>query len=245
VENKTDIEENTTKGESLKIQCSECNGETIHLVLQSIDTSHVEWIDPQDVYAWSDNYQIVQCQGCKTISFRHLRRYHEYPDLDDGTETLYPERSKKRLSKKDYSKASASLRRIYQETIECFNNEIYTFCATGLRAIVEGICEEQGIKDGPIIERQKDGSSKIVRRHNLYGKISGLSEKDILTSKDSDILHEHRLLGNEAAHELSQPSPEELTLAIEIIEHILDTLYEIPEKAEELRNKKVSRQKKT
>jgi len=44
-------------------------------------------------------------------------------------------------------------------------------------------------------------------------------------------------------HELSQPSPDELALAIEIIEHIIDALYKIPEKALLLKHKKASRQK--
>lgn len=77
------------------------------------------------------------------------------------------------------------------------------------------------------------------------GKISGLSEKGILTKKNSEILHEHRYLGNEAVHELSQPSEEEVKLAIEIIEHTLESLYEISEKAEELRMRKSKRQKKS
>jgi hypothetical protein len=237
VENKTEksLEKNATEGKSLKIQCSECRGKRMHLVLQSIDTSLTEYAN-EDVYPSGDNYQIIQCQGCETISFRHLHsNYYNYPDVDE-TEILYP---KKRLSKKDFN-VQKELKRIYQETIECFNNEVYTLCAAGLRTIIEGICEEQGIKKGPVIEQQKDGSSKTVQKYNLEGKISGLSDKNILTRKEADILHELRLLGNKAAHQLSQPSPKDLTLAIEIIEHMLETLYEIPEKAKELRNRHLS-----
>jgi len=52
---------------------------------------HPETID------WSNNYQIIQCQGCDTISFRHVSWFSEAaqqiaPDeWDDGTCTwLYP-----------------------------------------------------------------------------------------------------------------------------------------------------------
>lgn len=79
------------------------------------------------------------------------------------------------------------------------------------------------------------------RRNNLQGKINGLYEKGVLTKESAESLHEHRYLGNEAVHELSQPSKEELALAINIIEHILETIYEIPEKVLELR---VARKKK-
>ena len=241
------IEANKTKGETLRIQCAECNRKTRHLVLQSMDTSGSELVDRQSDISlyWDDHYQIVQCQGCETISFRHLNWFSEYQDFDsDGsTERLYPKRSKNSLPTKDYFNAPPSLRRIYRETIESFNNEVYTLCAAGLRSIVEGICEDQEIIDGPITVTKKDGSSKTERKENLQGKISGLCEKDILTRENSEILHEHRFLGNEAVHKLSQPSPEELTLAIEIIEHTIDALYEIPEKAQELRHKKAIRQK--
>jgi hypothetical protein len=209
------IEENKTKGESLRIHCSKCNGKTKHLILQSLKTSCSELINRQFSVEWVDNYEIVQCQGCEIITFRHLNWFSEDPDC--LTERLYPKRSENSHSTKVYLNAPVSLRRIYRETIECFNNEIYTLCAAGLRSIVEGICKDQGIKDGPITVTESDGSSKTVRKKNLHGKISGLCEKGVLTKNNSDILHELRFLGNEAVHELSQPSPEELTLAIEII----------------------------
>ena len=59
-------------------------------------------------------------------------------------------------------------------------------------------------------------------------------EKGILTKRNADILHEHRFLGNEALHELTQPSKDELALAIQIIEHILEHIYELLDKAAEL-----------
>jgi hypothetical protein len=42
-------------------------------------------------------------------------------------------------------------------------------------------------------------------------------------------------MGNDAIHELSRPSEDDLHVAIEIVEHTLESLYEIPEKAEALR----------
>ena len=67
------------------------------------------------------------------------------------------------------------------------------------------------------------------------GRIAGLQEKGILTQNNAQTLHEHRCMGNAAVHELARPSVDELRLAIEIIEHILEQLYEIPEKAIELK----------
>lgn len=51
-------------------------------------------------------------------------------------------------------------------------------------------------------------------------------------------------MGNDAIHQLDRPSVEELRLAIEIVEHIFEQLYEIPEKALELKAKMARRKKK-
>ena len=110
--------------------------------------------------------------------------------------------------------------------------------------MVEGLCSAQGITNGPIEVANEDGTKRTERRENLQAKIAGLRERGILTESHADILHEHRYLGNEAVHELSSPSRDELRLAIEIMEHALDGLYELPDKAEQLRYRKARRLKK-
>ncbi|NDD14413.1 MAG: hypothetical protein EB072_17655, partial [Betaproteobacteria bacterium] len=54
-------------------------------------------------------------------------------------------------------------------------------------------------------------------------------------------LHKHRFIGNNAVHDLSRPSDNDLKIAIEIVQHMFESLYEILEKAEAL---KVARSKK-
>lgn len=244
-----------TAGQKLKVYCSQCGGETNHLVLKSADSRGTEVIGIDHGHEitidWSDDYQIIQCQGCETISFRHLswfseaQEYYGPDDYSDGTTTrLYPKRSKETRPIRDYYNVPPILRRIYRESIDCFNNDAFTLCAAGLRAIVEGLCSAQGVADGPIEVKKKDGSTKIQRNSSLQGKIAGLKEKGILTETQAGVLHEHRYLGNEAVHELSSPSKDELGLAIEIIEHTLDGLYELPDKAVELRARKAKRLKK-
>ena len=158
--------------------------------------------------------------------------------------SLYPKRSDKTRVIKDYYNLPNEIRRIYRETIECFNNDIWTLCAAGLRAIIEGICADQKITDGPVQVTKGDGSTHTVRKDTLEGKIAGLGEKEILAQDNTTILHEHRFLGNEAVHELTQPSSDELSLAIDIMEHTLDALYELPDKAAELKRMKAKRLKK-
>lgn len=114
-------------------------------------------------------------------------------------------------------------------------------CAAGLRAIIEGICNEEEIDSGPA-EKIKDGKSVFERRKDLQGKISGLFEKGFLTSKHCDLLHELRFLGNKI-QTLAPPSKEELGLALEIVEHTLDNIYELGVRIEFLRSSRARRDK--
>lgn len=240
------LSDGKAKGGKIKAFCNKCTTETNHLIHQSMDVVGEEFFgDDEFSVDWEDSYQIIQCQGCDLFSFRHLNYFSEArewngpDDYSDGTTTyLYPARTKNTLQIKDYLNLSAPLRRIYRETIDCYNGESFTLCAAGLRAILEGICHDHGVLEGVVRKVDQNGKEVTWKSTGLDGKIFGLAEKRILTEKQASMLHEHRFLGNDAVHQLSQPSITELSLAIEIIEHIFDSIYEIPEKANELRVKR-------
>lgn len=243
-----EVEFNKSQNEKIKVFCAKCKGATNHLVLLSVDINGNEDIDDSYYVSWNSKYQIIQCQGCELISFRHENSNSEdmEPISEDEWshtiyENLYPQRGKNTLTINEYFNAPTSIRRIYREVIDCYNNESFTLCGAGLRAIIDGLCAENGITDGPVEITKDDGSKKIERRKTLEGQISGMHEKGLLTKQHSDVLHEHRFMGNKAVHELEQPSVQELQLAISIIEHTLENIYELPEKANELRLRKQRR----
>ena len=57
-------------------------------------------------------------------------------------------------------------------------------------------------------------------------------------------LHSIRFIGNEAAHELEAPSPDELRLAISICEDLLNYVYELDYKAYRLATSREANEKK-
>lgn len=133
---------------------------------------------------------------------------------------------------------------IYEQLVDCFNRGSRILCAAGLRALVEGICAAQNIVDGPVQVSAKGGGTRWERKKNLEGLIEGLKEKGLVTAAHALMLHEHRYLGNAAVHELDEPTSEELRLAIEIVEHTLDQLYGLSEKANRLRRATAKRKNK-
>ena len=237
------VTENKTKGEKLKALCTKCGSETHHEVIQSHDCELTEVHEDDGwIIRWEDQYQIIRCLGCSAVTFRQLSWFEgDADEYDDGTtEQLYPKRNNSTRANIQFPNVPVTLRRIYRETIDCFNSESMTLCAAGLRAIVEGICAELGISDGPVIVVLATGT-RIDRKGNLEGKIAGLCERKVLSEANSNALHEHRFLGNKALHELGQASIDEIALALDIIEHTLEALYEIPDKASKLKGKRDAR----
>lgn len=250
------VELNKSKGEKFKVFCATCKSDTNHEAIQTVDVSGSEefrygsGVNDRDSVDWTDRYQVIKCLGCDTFSFRHrnwfseAEEYYGPDDYHDGTSVrLYPQRGKDVLAARDFYNVPKNLRGIYKEVISCFNNDSPVLCAAGLRASIEGLCAENGVNDGPVEVSKPDGTIEIRRKSNLEGKIGGLFEKGLLTKRNAELLHEHRYIGNNAVHELSRPSDADLKIAIEIVEHMFESLYEIPEKAEALKIARAKRGK--
>lgn len=194
---------------------------------------------------WNDSdmwgktkYQIVQCKGCDNIFFREEMLCSEdinvYTGEPEPIITIYPDAKEKLSLGEVECFLPDKLSKICLETIGAYNSKIYTLCAVGLRAVVEGICEEQGVTRGKVRRSQTDGTTEEVTSKNLDGKINGLVEKGCLTEYQARVLHNHRFLGNEAVHRLEVPSGNELKIAIEVIIDILGSIYALGYKESQL-----------
>ncbi|NOV23403.1 DUF4145 domain-containing protein [Cupriavidus necator] len=228
------------QGLTLQVLCIDCRRETEHKVAapsfrESGSHGEASWS-----VEWQENYQILQCGGCKAVTFRHHHWFSEDADPDDlGNETLYPARDGRPVRR--FEHVPTTLTKLYAKVVARLNNDSHILCAAGLRALVEGLCVDRGVKDGLV--PQANGSPK--RTGNLEGKIYGLHEQGVVTADSADFLHSHRFLGNEAVHELTGAPQEELGLALDIVEHMLEQVYEIPAKAASLKQARATRKQKS
>ncbi|MTC44440.1 DUF4145 domain-containing protein [Providencia sp. wls1922] len=229
--------ENKFKGEKVREVCGRCHRETNHEVVVSYEKNGEENYGGGDIINWYGSFQVIQCKGCDDLSFREEHFFSEdvhqifEDEWDDGTRiTLYPKRTEYTRTTKDLMNVPLKLRNIYVESIEAFNNDSFILTAVGLRALVEGICSFLKISGGLILSSTGDE----IFKKNLEGKIFGLSQKGHLTEAGAKFLHEHRFMGNAAVHSLERPSRQDLSIAIELLEHALDAIFELPAKAEEL-----------
>lgn len=206
-----------------EISCTKCSGKTAHKVVSSYDM-HGECDDGQYSIQWDVDHQIIQCLGCKTISFRKASSNSE--DLvqisDDGNEArvvderIYPSRVDGMKGLGNEARfLPATVRRIYDETLQGLSNQSPVLAGIGLRALLETVCKE-----------------KKAKGRNLLRKIDNLVSASVLTPASAAILHKIRTLGNLAAHEVKPHSDRQLGLAMNIVEHLLKDVYILPKQAE-------------
>ncbi len=76
------IEKDRSVRDAPLVACITWKGETKHSVLTSIEVSGEDSQGPSWSFCWNDTFQIVQCRGCETISFRKLHhQLMSYRDL--------------------------------------------------------------------------------------------------------------------------------------------------------------------
>jgi hypothetical protein len=187
-----------------------------------------EYKEMQIDFAQAD-WEIWQCCGCDEVTFKETWFTSEDRDYDGSplpTIHFYPPRTQTWVKPKEYRRLPDHLEDLYEEIIKTFNDRAFVLSAGGLRALLEGICVDQGVTRGP------DAAGKVVK--TLEGKINGLKDLDNVPASIVENLHGFRFLGNTALHELDRPPAEDLAEAIEVIEDVMNVIYELDYKSARL-----------
>lgn len=219
---------NKSKGRTYNIACENCQVETSHIVLQSVDISGVYENEYDRIHYWYD-YQIIQCQGCKGLSFRKDygdsdAEYDGYVQNPDGTyrqlfndnSELYPKRILGKRKIDNLGDLPEKIRQLYEETHDVLMGKQAILATLGIRSLIEAVANEKGV------------SNEIW---SLKGKIDELVNLGMLTKESSEVLHKIREIGNLAAHESVKPNDEALLLVMEIVENLLKTVFILPNQA--------------
>lgn len=193
------------------IYCNRCKGSTRHALHGRVSYRH----EDEDGLYERGEYRLWSCAGCDTAT---LEDYFTLPGMRDeeGDEfydsIFHPKRVQRHRQPKSFFKLPSKLGRIYREVVSAYNADLRALCAAGLRALMEGICADRKIP-GKTLEKKIDGLTSIL-------------PKSIV-----DNLHNFRFIGNEALHELEAPKLDQLAMAINVIEDLLNFLYELDYKA--------------
>jgi hypothetical protein len=207
-------------GKTFVIPCPTCNTPTRHTVVAALDTDGGD-----DDFQYEADYQVVQCDGCQTVSFRWRLTDSESYVLDDygarvGQEErirFFPPRLVGHRALADDYFLPLDLRSVYREVVEAAASGFFVLVGIGLRAIVERVCVEEGAK-----------------ATGFKDKVECLVKMGRLTMSDAALLEPIRDLGNDAAHEALAPSIGDVMNALSVVEHLLNAVYLMKHKAEQL-----------
>lgn len=200
----------------IKVPCRECNIKTLHDILcESTERGDEDY----DFYS---TYQVIQCRGCQTKGFRHYSADYEqgYPvsetewEFPETSET-YPKFDSDHRPLDNMYEVPDVVRSIYFETRLAIKEDALTLASLGLRGTVEAICNDLKIT----------GS-------NLASRITKLSSQGLISKKDAERLHAIRFLGNDAAHEIKKPKRTQITVAVKIIDHLINSIYLLEKEAD-------------
>lgn len=212
--------------EIFKIHCNKCGTETIHKIFVAHTERQIihEIIDYRNVDFWEDITAVVyRCGGCGEFLFKKYRIWSEdVPDFPEKDIVLLPKRNIPVLKIPErFQHVPAHIISLYREIIDTAVKKMVILCSAGIRAIIEAVCNDKGIKGAQI-----EGKFNV----KLRGKIIGLCEHGYLTKKHAESLLHHKFIGDKALHELKNPTMEELVASIDIIAHTLDSVYELDNK---------------
>jgi hypothetical protein len=164
---------------------------------------------------WKIENHLVKCMGCDTVAlFCRSTNSESFPDTN---ENIYPELKLGRVPIDGYDDLPQQLRQIYLETLKAMDANQPILAGIGIRAIIETVCKE----------RNTSGSK-------LENQIDDLASQGVLTAAGAALLHKLRIIGNKAAHEVKPHSNKELSLAMEVINHLLLGVYILPLNADEI-----------
>lgn len=211
-----------TIGSDRLIYCNWCERSTHH----ELKANHSSFFEDEELddgppYWEEHQYRFWVCKGCDAATLEVVYNIAGQKDSEGDkvwySLDFYPKRRRSDWPLKRFNQLDEKLAQIHREVIASFNADLKILCAIGLRALMEGVCADKGITGRSLQER-----------------IDGLN---ILPSNIVESLHSFRFMGNDAAHELQAPRREDLRLAIEVIEDLLNFLYELDYKARRLPKK--------
>lgn len=213
------IEVIMTEKKIVWVDCKVCARPTRHEIMFEYRKSA-----GADEYPEAETWQLVKCLGCLNVSFRYI--YDDYANVytdengdyeHESTVAVYPKTIKNHKQLDSSYHIPDVIRNVYKQTLSAYSEEAYILASMGLRATIEATCNQLKIS----------GSS-------LERRIDQLFKAGYVSNGDKKLLHAIRFLGNDAAHEIREPKETELRVALDIVEHLLNSVFILEKKAKKL-----------
>jgi len=206
--------------ETKRIFCNTCKGLTNHLLrTRNLFLEQIYDDFDEEVFGFHEHrYSLWSCAGCTapTLEWQMGPPSSDNEEWEEFAFGYFPPREKDSIQRKRFRNLKPELSLLYGEVVTCFNSDCLLLCTIGLRALIEAVCKDKG-----------------VAGRDLKDRISGLI-KFLPSLNLIEALHDFRLAGNDAVHELQALTRDDARASIEVIE--LNFLYDLDYKATQIRN---------
>lgn len=201
----------------LKTHCNRCSGHRRHEVLHTENTVWHEELDDSFYINGSDDYKLVKCCGCETVSLVHESRMSEDTN-DDGSPniTIY------RYPAESYRAEPAWISELIWEMgldnnfIQEYIREIYIslrnnsprLATMGIRALLEHV----------MIDKVSDNGT-FNKNLNVF------ENKGFVSKSQRQILEQVLDAGHATIHRLFKPTQTDVGKLMDITESIIESIY--------------------
>lgn len=202
--------------------CNTCSRETKHHILHKKHIPGKEWLEDYGYVTWSDDYELLECAGCESVSMRHSNFFEPSDEL---TVRTYPPP----VSRKEpnwLSTAPLSVTTLMKQVYSALDSNSRALALMGARAVLDIVLVEK------------------------VGDIGGFAEKlklaeaaGVVGSKNRKVLEAALDAGSAAAHRGYQPTADDLNAVMDIVENLLQAVYHLESLADRLKRTTPTRNK--
>lgn len=212
------FERESELSERKQMECIRCRRKTIHA------------IEARCTGRWAEEYtdggstfSMYRCGACDAVCYETASWHSEEYDFDEDN-NRYPI-----ISYDQYPPASSAsfafetgyvthaLKSLIEEMMYAFAGNKFTLATVGMRMVIESLANYAGC-DGP----------------NLATKIDALQAQGLIDERQRELLHKIRVRGNAGAHDAAAMGPKELVAGMDILQLLLERLYNGPGRHAEL-----------
>jgi hypothetical protein len=208
--------------EVVKSHCNDCLQETRHFLLFT-KTQDFTQLDPDggphyiEQFRWS----LLECCGCESIS---LKREYTHSSLEEPEVDFFPPSASRKIPRWAMLtlcfKQGGAIYGLLQEVYSSLHAGHYRLAAMGTRALIEAVLMDA-------LKNEDQGFPE---------KLDMVQERGLLSRQDRQILEAAIEAGHGAAHRAYAPRAEDVNKIIDIVEHLLESLYVLGPVGEKLKS---------
>ncbi|MGE5504148.1 MAG: DUF4145 domain-containing protein [Actinomycetota bacterium] len=200
--------------------CRQCGGDRHHSVVAETTRT---WDDEHAPVYGGDTWAILECGGCRTITFAHNHWFSEDFDWDESGPVptihrdLYPPAPPRKMPEWGvdgyicYNIGDLWVSKLHQDVYSAIGLKAFSLAAMGTRAIVD------------FVVTSKAGDSGDFR-----AKLRRLCGQGLITETQVEVIYAAFDAGSAAAHRGYNPAQEDVFTLLDITESLLHQIYIAP-----------------